>query len=216
VLVTLLNCAGHSNTTIALRATGRWPRPGGWCSSKVQQPHRPASTPSGCYGPAADVNDPHRPLCLSMVRRRSTVRFRNGAPKSQVTGWFRSWDRPFGFGSAAVASRAEPLAEFRQRLAGRGQAGAHHVRAVPQQRVLPAVPAARSPALPGWPPRSSTPVPGPGFGDGPSPSHASTVGALCTSFDERNIKRHSVASHVAAKRSHTIVRMVVSAWSAMA
>jgi hypothetical protein len=41
------------------------------CSRKMQQPHRPPSTSSGCYGPATDVNDPHGPLCLSMVRRRS-------------------------------------------------------------------------------------------------------------------------------------------------
>jgi hypothetical protein len=126
----MVNCDGTRSRSSTSRPgreglTPQCSGPGGWCSSKVQQPHRPASTPSGCYGPAADVNDPHRPLCLSMVRRRSTVRFRNGAPKPQVTGRFRSWNRPFYTvvqqQSAAVVSGSEPLTEFRQRFAGRGR-----------------------------------------------------------------------------------------------
>ena len=32
------------------------------------------------YEPLTCASDLHRPVCLQMVRRRSTVRFRNGAP----------------------------------------------------------------------------------------------------------------------------------------
>jgi hypothetical protein len=75
-----------------------------------------------CAGRAASVLVTRWSEC-PMVRRRSTVRFRNGAP--QVKGRFRSWNRPFYTvvqqQSAAVVSGSEPLTEFRWRLAGRGR-----------------------------------------------------------------------------------------------
>ena len=44
-----------------------------WCSSKVQQLHRTASTPADPQKPMTCANDLNCPPCASMVRRRSTA-----------------------------------------------------------------------------------------------------------------------------------------------
>ena len=68
-----------------LQASDRWLE----LPEKVQQ-QSAATAPAEIslrptpYEPLTCASDLHRPLCLQMVRRRSTVRFRNGAPGKTV------------------------------------------------------------------------------------------------------------------------------------